>query len=351
MDDKARLYWEGRQEQKYLAGEMQINQYYKGLEKAFNQAKREITSTINEFYLKYAKDNELSYADTQRLLSKVEIGDLQDYISRVNKSMGQYDLELNNMGLKARLTRYQALEKQIDATLQQLYSIDYELKGNELLKEVYTEQYYRAWYNSDVFKGFHSEFAQIDPYTIDQLIKYPFNGANFSDRLWKQKDSMLVQLNESLTTMLIQGKNPSTLSTGFAKRLNPNTFGTKEFKAKKFEAYRLLHTEGSFIIEEGTLAGYKEDGVENYQILVTLDGRTSQICQNINESKIYDLDKAVVGVNCPPLHWMCRSTTTPYYEDVDYSNDTRVARDKEGKSIKVPATMTYQEWDKIYGIK
>ena len=341
-------YWELRQEQKYLAGEMQINEYYKGLEKAFNQAKREITSTINDFYMKYAKDNKLSYADTQRLLNKVEISDLQAYISKVNESMGKYDLELNNMGLKARLTRYQALETQIDATLQQLYSIDYELKGKELLKEVYTDQYYRTWYNTDVFKGFHSEFAQIDPYTINELIKYPFNGANFSDRLWKQKDHMLVQLNESLTTMLIQGKHPSTLSSQFARNVSGGVLD-RTFKSKRFEAYRLLHTEGSFIIEQGTLAGYKEDGVEKYQILATLDSRTSQTCRH-QDGKIYDVDKAVVGVNLSPFHMLCRTTTTPYYEDEDYSQDTRVARDSEGKTYKVPATMKYKEWNKIYGI-
>lgn len=329
-----KTYWENRQEQKYLAGEKKVVAYYKGLEQSFEQAKREVKSVINDFYVKYADANGVSYADAQKLLSRAEIGDLKDFIAKVNKHMGEYNLELNNMSIKARITRYQALEKQIDAILQELYSIEYQAKGEELLKEVYSDTYYRIWFNIDQYHGFHQEFAQIDPRMVEELIRYPFNGANFSSRLWKQKDHMLTQLTESITTMIIQGKNPNTLSKDFAKK-----FGTKEY-----EAYRLLHTEGSFIIEQATLTGYAEDGVTKYQILATLDHKTSETCRG-EDGEIYEVDKAVVGANYPPYHIFCRTTTTPYYEDSDYSDDTRMARDPAtGEPYEVPADMKYQEW-------
>jgi len=329
----SKSYWERRQELTYLAEEKKLDEYYKGLQKAFEQAKKEIQSVINDFYMRYAKENKVSYAEAQKLLSKVEIGELQDFIDLVNKNMGKYNRKLNNMFIKARITRYQALEKQIDAILQKLYALEYEYKGKELLKEVYTNAYYRTWFNIDQYYGFHQEFAQINPRTIDELIRYPFNGANFSTRIWKQKDHMLQVLTEDITTMLVQGKNPQTLAENFAKK----------FKIKEFEAYRLLHTESSFIIEQGSLAAYKEDGVEKYQILATLDMRTSDICRS-EDGKIYDIDKAVVGVNYPPYHPFCRTTTVPYYEDDEDS--TRVARDpKTGKTYEVPSNMTYREWE------
>lgn len=291
MNEKDLTYWEKRQERKYLAGEKKVNEYYKGLQKAFKQAKREIQSVINDFYIRYAKENKVSYAETQKLLSKVEIGELKEFIDLVNENMGKYNQKLNNMSIKARITRYQALEKQIDAILQRLYAIEYQYKGEETLKEVYKDSYYRTWFNIDQYHGFHQSFAQINPRTTDELIRYPWNGADFSSRLWKQKDHMLQVLSENITTMLIQGKNPQTLAKDFAKR----------FKTKEYEAYRLLHTESSFIIEQGTLAAYKEDGVEKYQILATLDNRTSEICRD-EDGKIYDIDKVVVGVNYPPFH-------------------------------------------------
>ena len=317
-----------------MAGEKKINAYYKGLQKSFEQAKREIQTVINDFYIRFASENKLTYSEAQVNLSKVEIGDLQAFIDKVNENMGKYNLELNNMSIRARITRYQALEKQIDAILQQLYAIEYEYKGKETLKEIYKDSYYQTWFNIDQYRGFHQEFAQINPRTIDELIRYPFNGADFSSRIWKQKDHMLQVLTEDITTMLIQGRNPQTLAGDFAKR----------FKTKEYEAYRLLHTESSFIIEQGTLAAYKEDGVGQYQILATLDMRTSDICRE-QDGKVYDVDKATVGVNYPPFHQFCRTTTVPYYEDEDEVG-TRAARDPAtGKAYKVPSNMTYREWE------
>lgn len=330
-------YWEKRQERKYLAGEKKINDYYRGLKKSFEQAKKEIQSVINDFYWRYAEENQLSFASAQISLNKMELGELKDFIKKAYENMGKYNLELNNMSIRARITRYQAMEKQIDAILQQLYAIEYEYKGKDLLKKVYEDSYYRTWFNIDQYRGFHQEFAQINPRTIDELIRYPFNGADFSSRIWKQKDHMLQVLTEDITTMLIQGRNPQTLAGDFAKR----------FKTKEYEAYRLLHTESSFIIEQGTLAAYKEDGVKKYQILATLDMKTSDICRS-EDGEIYDVDKAVVGVNYPPFHPFCRTTTVPYYEDVE-NEGTRVARDpKTGKGYEVPADMNYKQWYDLY---
>ncbi len=332
MSKANKPYWQDRQEKKYLAGEKKVNQYYKDLEKSFEQAKREIQSTINDFYWRYAEENQLSYASAQLKLSQTEIGELQDFIDKVKANMGKYNQELNNTSIRARITRYQALEKQIDAQLQQLYAIEYQYKGEELLKEVYSDAYYRTWFNIDRYHGFHQEFAQISAKTVDELIRYPFSGADFSTRLWKQKAHMLQRLNESITTMLIQGRNPKTLAGEMAK-----TFGTKEY-----EAYRLLHTEGSFIMEQGALEAYREDGVEKYQILATLDHKTSDICRE-EDGEIYDIDKAITGKNYPPYHPFCRTTTVPYYDDAD--KGTRVARDPvTGKNYDVPADMSYEQW-------
>lgn len=337
MDKQSKSYWEKRQERRYLAGEKTVGEYYQGLEQSFEQAQREIESIINTFYMKYSKENGLTYTMAQMKLNKSDMKSLKHYINEINEHMGEYNQKLRNMSFNARITRYQALEKQIDAVLQELYSIEYEYKGKEVLSTVYSDSYYRTWYNIEVFKGFHEEFAQINPTLIEELIKYPFNGANYSSRLWKQKDHMVQQLRESLTTMLIQGKNPNSLSGSFAKK----------FKTKKYEAYRLLHTEGSFIIEQGTQRAYKEDEVEKYQILATLDHKTSETCRN-QDGEIYEVENIIVGVNYPPFHYLCRSTTVPYYEDIDYSKDTRAARDEDGKSYKVPSSMKYKEWEEKY---
>lgn len=327
-------YWEKRQLETYKAGEMKVNQYYTKLEKAFNQTKRELQKTVESFYFRYAKENGLSYAAAQVGLSKEELGELEDFITLAMDNIGKYNQTVNNMSIKARITRCQALEAQIDALLRELYAIDYQTSGEKAMQEVYAESYYRTWYNIDQYKGFHAAFAQINPLDVEELLKYPFNGANFSARIWKQKEYLQTQLMESLTTMMVQGKNPQTLASDFAKKMN----------TKKFDAYRLLHTESSFLINEATHAGYKEDGVEKYQILATLDSKTCDICGDL-DGKVYEVEKAITGKNMPPFHCFCRCTDVPYYDDMDLTDMTRVARDpRTGKYVDVPADMTYKEW-------
>ncbi len=331
-------YWEKRQAEMYQAGEMKVNQYFTKLEKAFNQTRKELQKTIEAFYFRYAEENGLSYAAAQRRLDQEALGDLKDFISLTMQNIGKYNQMVNNMSIKARITRYQALEAQVDAILRRLYAVDYEAMAEQAMQEVYEESYYRTWYNMDQYRGFHAAFTQVEPRTVQKLLEYPFNGAAFSDRLWKQKDHLQTQLMESLTTMMIQGKHPSTLAKDFAKKM----------QSKKFDAYRLLHTEGSFLMSEAAHAGYREDGVKKYQILATLDSKTCGVCGEL-DGKVYDVGKEVVGVNMQPFHPLCRCTDTPYYDDMDLTDMTRVARDPEtGKTYDVPGDMTYTEWKKKF---
>ena len=328
-------YWEERQAANYSNNEKNIMDFHKELVSRFEQAKRKIQRVINDFYIKYADNNGVSYSAAQEMLSKEEIGELKDYIAQVYATMGTRNVEVINKSIKARITRYEAIQKQIEAILDVLYEVDYKQGGIEKFKEVYENSYYNTLYNMDVFTGFHTEFSILNIRDIEVLIEYPFNGANYSSRIWKQKDHMISKLKESITTMLVQGKNPKTLSSDFARI----------FKVKEYEAYRLLHTEGSFIIEQGTLAAYKEDGVEEYKILATLDNKTSEICQN-QDNEVYKIDEYVTGKTAPPFHHFCRSTTVPYYGE---DEGTRKARNPlTNKSYDVPANMSYKEWYRKY---
>ena len=331
-------YWSSRQESMYRAGEMKVNQYFSKLEKAFNQTRRELQKTVESFYWRYAEENGLTFAAAQKQLDKAEVGELKDFIDLVMQNIGRYNQSVNNMSIKARITRYQALEAQVDALLRQLYAIDYQAAAEQTMQEVYEDTYYQTWYNIDQYRGFHSSFAQVDPKAVETLLEYPFNGANFSTRIWKQKDHLQTVLTESLTTMMVQGVPPQNLAADFAKKM----------QSKKFEAYRLLHTESSSLMSEATHAGYKEDGVEKYEILATLDSKTCGICGNL-DGEIFLVEEAVTGKNMPPFHCFCRCTDVPHYDDDDLSDQTRAARDPEtGKTYEVPADMSFTEWKKAF---
>ncbi|MCJ0430479.1 minor capsid protein, partial [Clostridioides difficile] len=84
--------------------------------------------------------------------------------------------------------------------------------------------------------------------------------------------------------------------------------------------------------------------VEKYEIIATLDLRTSNICREL-DGKVFDMKDYQVGITAPPFHCRCRTTTAPWFEDEE---GYRAARGKDGKTYYVPSSMKYNEWYEKY---
>ena len=105
-------------------------------------------------------------------------------------------------------------------------------------------------------------------------------------------------------------------------------------------------TECSYFASVGQKDCFKDLDVEKYEIVATLDNKTSHICQEM-DGKVFDMKDYEPGITAPPFHVFCRSTTAPYFDDeIDFSS--RVARDRQGKTYNIPASMTYGDWYKIF---
>ena len=59
---------------------------------------------------------------------------------------------------------------------------------------------------------------------------------------------------------------------------------------------------------------YERMGVEKYQLVATLDLRTTEICISL-DGKVFFVKDYERGVTAPPFHINCRTTTVPYYDD------------------------------------
>ncbi len=335
-------YWQDRQLERFQQSETLMEDYYRELEQAFEQAQKEVSGIVYRFYERYAKDNKISLAEAKRALSPRELrkfkGSLKEFEQLARESVGTYNLELENLSTKSRITRYEALQAEIKATLNKLYDRDFEQGAGKAMQNVYVDAYSRLNFDFDRYTGLHHNFARVNTELVEMLLKYPFNGLDFSERIWRQSTDLEYKLKQALTTAFVQGKNPFELSKEFAKT----------FDVKRREAYRLLNTEAAFVQGQATADGYKEMGVDKYEICATLDSHTSQTCRD-QDGKVYEVAKMMVGVNYPPYHPNCRTTTVPVIGESNRTNDTRVAHDpKTGKVVKVPANMTYKEWKKSF---
>jgi len=63
---------------------------------------------------------------------------------------------------------------------------------------------------------------------------------------------------------------------------------------------------------------------------------------------VFDLNEAEEGMTLPPRHPNCRCTTVPYFDDEFTVDETRAARDENGKTKQIPADMTYDAWEREF---
>ena len=106
-----------------------------------------------------------------------------------------------------------------------------------------------------------------------------------------------------------------------------------------------MRTLTTLITNQASILAYNNcEMVDEFEFVATLDGRTSDKCRAMDRKR-FKLNEAAPFVNQPPLHYNCRSTTIPYFEDLDeYNPSERVARDEQGKTYMAPANMSYREW-------
>ena len=339
-------YWEKREAYKLKKGLKDIKKIERELLKSYKEAMNEIGKEISNLFYKYAKDNNLSYSDAQKLLNGKEFKefkyDLKTYMKLIEETGDeQLLLELNTLAMKSRISRLEELFYQCGKHINKLYE-----DANKRLTITYTgtvkKNYYQTIFDIHKSIGVGASFAMVDDDLIKQILTYPWTGRNFSQNLWQNRTLLKENLKREITQMIIRGEDARTVS----KRLSNIMFENP--KSNDFKnCMRLVNTEHSYFMSEATAKAYEELEVEKYQFVATLDKRTSKICQDL-DGEIIDLKDRVVGVNASPMHPNCRSCEIPYIKD-DYS--TRFARDNKGKRIEVPASMTYHEWAKIYKIK
>ena len=122
---------------------------------------------------------------------------------------------------------------------------------------------------------------------------------------------------------------------------------SNKINVSKANAGRLVMTESAYFSSTAQKECFKELDVERYEIEATLDGHTSDICQEM-DGKVFKMSEYEERVTAPPFHVNCRSCTAPYFDDEFTKDEQRATRDEDGNTYYVPADMTYKEWKRKY---
>lgn len=306
----------------------------------YDAAAKAIRHQISDFYSAYAGKYGLTYDQAVRLLTRNEFREwkatLGEYVARIASEpdprvKALLTAQLDALSTNSRLSRLEALQGQIDMILNDLFE-----KGVSQMKaefgDAFQEGYYKKIYDIQSRAGFIHEFAKLDESTIEDVLSYPWSGAMFSDRLWRNKQALLFHVRETITQGITQGKSIAAMSKELSSRMG------QSYKA----AERLIRTETAHFHSESDKVAYKAAGVIEYEYMATLDSRTCATCAAL-DGKVFKVKDAQAGVNYPPMHPNDRCTTI--------ENDPDDALDWYNSGLKMPHNMTYEEWAERQGAK
>lgn len=314
------------------------------IQEQFDKSQKIIEEKINAWYQRYADNNNMSLLEARKSLNDKELKelkwDVEEYIKkgRENAFSGEWVKELENASAKAHISRLEALELQCRQQAEVAFgNLNDEVSKH--IKDVYKESYYRTAYEIQKGVGVGSNFAALNDRLIEKVVNKPWlaDGKNFSDRIWGNKTQLINQLHTSLSQMCITGAGPDKAISQIASKMN----------VSKANAGRLVMTESAYFSSTAQKECFKKLDVERYEIVATLDGHTSDICQEM-DGKVFKMSEYEEGVTAPPFHVNCRSCTAPYLDDEFANDEQRAARDEDGDTYYVPADMTYKEWKKKY---
>lgn len=341
---KSKEYWKERFKQLEESQHQKGVQCYLYIEQQYRQAQRQIEGKIAAWYQRFANNNGITLLEAKRLLNTKELAEFKwtvyDYIQhgKENAINQLWKKQLENASARYHINRLEAIRLQMQQQVEALF-------GNQLdhidqtMRAVYKDGFYRTAFEVQRGFGVGWDFGTLDEKQIAKIINKPWaaDGKNFSSRIWDNKQKLVNELNNTFTQGIILGEGSQKTIDKIAKKMN----------ASKKNVERLVMTEQAFFNSASRQDCFAELEIEEYEIIVSYDKKTCDICKKM-EGKHFKRSQWEVGITAPPFHVRCRCDQIPYFNDEFSVKGTKAARDKNGKTIFIPANMTYEEWENQY---
>ena len=336
-------YWKQRFEQLEHAQNTIGRKLLLEIEKQYNDAREQLEAKIIVWYQRLAANNEISMAEARGWLESNERREfkwtVQKYIKygKENALNQKWLKELENSSAKYHISKLEAIKIQTRQVFEALYA-----KQQEAMRKAFSDIYRSGYYHTayEIQNGFHIgwDIARVNQSKIEKVLSKPWaaDGYNFSERIWNNKQRLISEIHNELSQNILIGADPQKAIDSLAKKMNTS----------KNNAGRLVMTEEAYFSSAAQKDCFEELGVEQYEIVATLDSHTSDICRNL-DGKHFPMKDYQAGVTAPPFHVYCRSTTVPYFDE-QFDIGERAARDRDGNTYYIPADINYREWEKTF---
>lgn len=286
-------YWQDRQKELYSALEKDENDLKIRLASVYEDEYSRLDREIAAYYQKYGENNVIKYRNLMQTLPKEDVKLLIEQMDDFAAKYPQYAHLLPVRTSIYKLDRLEGLQYSV-----RMHQLNISAVNQQAISEHLNKQALRGANAAMETMGFGKNFYTVNSDIVKKFVDVPWcNGLSFSQRIWQDGD----KLANYITTDIAQGFARGTSYQKLTKQLCTRFEGV----AKK-DAYRLIYTEGTYVMAESTIQPFTED-FEDYRVSTAADGKVCSICSSIAKGTFKIKDRKP-GINFPPFHPWCRCT-------------------------------------------
>ena len=347
-------YWESRANQLELLTQKKTDETVRLVNEQFSRSISYINSQVKAVFDRYTKNGGLTESQALKQLNTKQTAEFREKLTeRLSKAESKEERKaliglLDAPAYGHRISMLEALANEIYAEAVTIGAFQNTALTKRLV-DIYEQGYYRRTFDIQQYTGEYYDFEKISSGRLKAAIREPWNGKNYSQRVWDNTFDTAEKLRDIVVTGVMTGQSYRTMTDSFIAVMGENADSGARFKAS-----RLIRTEVNYISGKATTKAYEQAEIDEYIYLATLDIKTCKDCGAAGRKSCAELDgkhfkvkEAKAGVNKHPMHPFCRCTDCPYIPGRKLG--ARAARDENGKSIQVPGDMTYEQWYDKYG--
>lgn len=286
-------YWERRQQEINDACEKDEAVLKNRLASYYKQEETRLQKEVAAFYSRYGSDNVVEY---RQLLQRLSDADYRLLMERMDDFAKKYPEYTHLMPIREsiyKLDRLQGLQYSV-----QLQQLEMGIKEREEVEKHLMAQGWRSYEYTMQDLGFGINFNAENERLIRDIVNTPWcEGKNFSDRIWANHDKLSQTLQREIAQGFARGDKYDRMVSTLQK----------QFGVGRFEAFRLVYTEGTFVMNESRARAC--ESVFDYYSIATADERACDECTaeelETSGEPILFSDR-VAGENFPPFHPFCR---------------------------------------------
>lgn len=335
MKKPSKKYWEDRAAGRMVSYTAKAESTADTLGKAYYAVARYLQGEAKDVFNAFTDKFELSVAEAETMLKnapdKSMFEQMKTALATCTDEQKKQELEtlLSSPAYAHRIGRLNELDSKISDMCSRLANAEIGV-DTEHLSDIVQSAYMQTVF--DVTKGadYRAAFDLIPESRVKAILSTNWSGQMFSERVWDNTDALADGLKHDMLVGIMAGKSEQHMADDIMNRCGVGAF----------EARRLVRTETTCVANMAELDGYRELDIDEYEFSACLDNRTSDLCREL-DGKVFKRNSAQAGVNLPPMHPFCRSTTLPVLpseEDLD--------KELAELGDEIGADVDFDEWER-----